>query len=95
VVPQKNFIHAECDDLEKLHQIHDRRQSQVDSIVFYERLSLAQKFSASQLTQFGFQLQFIRSENSTSFAIFMRGSEVISVDNSGEISTESEIILRT
>ena len=94
MLPQVNPTYAECDDLEKIHQIHERRQNKPDSVICYERLSLAQKFSASQLTQFGFKLQFIREENSESYAVFICGAQTITVDNSGEISTELDLVFR-
>jgi len=91
---QLSLKYFESDELEKLHQIHERRQKHSERTVCYERLSLAQKFSAAQLTQFGFQLQFIREGPSGAYAVFICGSNSVTVNNSGEINSEANVSFR-
>ena len=42
----------------------ERRQPTHEEASLWDRLSLAQKFAASSMTQFGYDLSFIRNSNS-------------------------------
>jgi len=46
-----------------------RRQYNIASNTLWDKLSLAQKFAASSLTQFGYDLTYIRNSNIKSLAI--------------------------
>jgi len=60
----------------------------------YDRLSLAQKFSASQLFQYGYSLYFLRGQGINTLAIFVYGGNVATVDFGGEIDLSPKIQLR-
>ena len=62
---------------------------------WWELLSLAQKFSANSLFQFGYQLAFIRSTDNGKLAVLMREAEQIAViTEDGELDTNPNIVLR-
>jgi hypothetical protein len=73
-------------ELDELHQIHEKRQYQSEENTCYERLSLAQKVSASNISQFGFELKSVCGELNESQAIFTCGSTNLTVDYYGEVS---------
>ncbi|WP_440874381.1 hypothetical protein [Thalassotalea sp. PLHSN55] len=74
--------------------IIERRQEPPEQSVWWEKLSLAQKFSASSLGKFGYELSFVRNENGHSLAVLtcQSGTAVISED--GEIDTSPAIKVR-
>lgn len=61
----------------------------------WEELTLAQKFSASSLTQFGYELVFIRNDKAGSVAVLMCNENIAVISKAGEINTESSIKLRS
>lgn len=75
------------DELNSLHQVHEKRSVQDKSKIneYYQKLSLAQKISASHLTQFGFELTGISGYSLALKAIFTSDLYSISVDYYGEI----------
>ena len=60
----------------------------------WENLTLAQKFSASSLTQFGYELVFIRDDNASSVAVLMCNENIATISKAGEINTAPNIKLR-
>jgi len=72
----------------------ERRQSFPQHSTLWERLSLAQKFAASSLTQFGYDLAFIRNSNAGSLAILMCNGNAATISTEGEIDTAPDIIIR-
>ncbi len=62
--------------------------------VLWESLTLAQKFSASSLTQFGYELIFIRDDNISSVAVLMCNENIATISKVGEINTAPNIKLR-
>lgn len=60
----------------------------------WEELSLAQKFAASSLTQFGYELVFIRNDKVSSLAVLMCNESIATISKAGEINTAPYIKLR-
>lgn len=73
----------------------ERRQpTQVDYDDLWEELTLAQKFAASSLTQFGYKLNFIRDFHDTHLAILSCNENVAVISKGGEINTHPNIEIR-
>lgn len=60
----------------------------------WEELTLAQKFAASSLTQFGYELNWIRDSYATHVAILSCNENVAVISKGGEINTEPNISIR-
>jgi len=75
-------------------QMIERRAEPPEQSVWWSKLSLAQKFSASSLGKFGYELLFIRHENGRSVAVLScnGGSAVVTED--GDINTTPNIEVR-
>ncbi|WP_286234073.1 hypothetical protein [Thalassotalea sediminis] len=72
----------------------ERRHYQPEHSVLWDKLSLAQKFAASSLTQFGYDLSFIRASNAGSLAVLMCDGNVATISDDGEIDTSPTITIR-
>jgi len=72
----------------------ERRHYQADYSVLWDKLSLAQKFAASSLTQFGYDLAFIRNSSMGSLAVLMCDGNVATISDEGEIDTSPTITIR-
>ncbi|WP_286262531.1 hypothetical protein [Thalassotalea atypica] len=72
----------------------ERRTEQPENSVWWSRLSLAQKFSASSLGKFGYELAFIRNENGHSLAVLSCNGGVAVITEDGEINTSPSIRIR-
>ena len=72
----------------------ERRQAQVEPESLWDRLSLAQKFAASSLTQFGYDLAYIRSSQQGNVAILLRDDVVATIADDGDIDTSPTIKVR-
>ena len=72
----------------------ERRGEQPEHSVWWSKLSLAQKFSASSLGKFGYELAFIRNENGHSLAILTCNGGIAVVTEDGEINTSPNIRIR-
>lgn len=86
--------HIESELTESLPCIEERRCSSYDDDRGYDRLNLAQKFSVSKLSQFGYQLHFVRGELLNTMAILKNAESVITVDYFGELNIAPNILLR-
>lgn len=71
-----------------------RVQSNTESGVLWEKLSLAQKFAASSLTQFGYDLTYIRNSNIGNLAILLCNGNAATISTEGEIDTSPNITIR-
>ncbi|WP_019029762.1 hypothetical protein [Colwellia piezophila] len=60
----------------------------------WEALTLAQKFAASNLTQFGYKLNFIRDLYSSHIAILSCNDNIVVISKGGEINTHPDIKIR-
>ncbi|KGJ92232.1 hypothetical protein [Colwellia psychrerythraea] len=60
----------------------------------WEELTLAQKFAASSLTQFGYKLNFIRDSHDSHLAVLTCNDNVAVISKVGEINTHPNIQIR-
>ncbi len=65
----------------------ERRQSLPEQSVWWNKLSLAQKFSASSLGKFGYEVAFVRNEEGHSLAVLTCSSGVAVITEDGDINT--------
>lgn len=72
----------------------ERRQAQAEPESLWDKLSLAQKFAASSLTQFGYDLAYIRSSQQGNIAILLRDDVVATIADDGEIDTSPTLKVR-
>ncbi|MCI2283287.1 hypothetical protein L3081_07570 [Colwellia sp. MSW7] len=72
----------------------ERRQSSPEQSVWWNKLSLAQKFSASSLGKFGYDLAFVRNEEGHSLAVLTCSSGVAVITEDGDINTSPNIKIR-
>lgn len=72
----------------------ERRQYITDSSALWDKLTLAQKFAASSLIQFGYQVAFIRSSRTGSLAVLLCDGKAASIVDDGQIDTSPDIHIR-
>ena len=72
----------------------ERRQAAPEQSVWWNKLSLAQKFSASSLGKFGYELSFVRNEQGRSLAVLTCSSGVAVITEDGDINTSPNINIR-
>ena len=72
----------------------ERRHSDQDQSTLWEQLTLAQKFAASSLTQFGYDLAYIRNSQAGSLAILLCDGNKATITSDGEIDTAPHINIR-
>jgi len=71
-----------------------RQQNNIATDTLWNKLSLAQKFAASSLTQFGYDLTYIRNSNAGSLAILLCNDNAAIISSEGEINTSPDIVIR-
>jgi len=74
--------------------IQERRQVSPEQSIWWNKLSLAQKFSASSLGKFGYELSFVRNEHGRSLAVLTCCSGVAVITDEGDINTSPNIQIR-
>lgn len=72
----------------------ERRGVQPEHSVWWEKLTLAQKFSASSLGKFGYELQFVRTGEGKSLAVLTCNNGIATISDDGEIDTSPTIQIR-
>ncbi|MBL4910304.1 MAG: hypothetical protein JKX78_09890 [Alteromonadaceae bacterium] len=73
----------------------ERRQYYPDLSVLWDKLTLAQKFAASSLNQFGYDLAFVRSSEIGCMAILLSNeNSIATVMSDGDINTSPDIQIR-
>ncbi|MBA6231229.1 MULTISPECIES: hypothetical protein [unclassified Colwellia] len=72
----------------------ERRQYTPEEASLWDRLSLAQKFAASSMTQFGYDLSFIRNSHSGSLAILQCNDKTATINGEGEVNSTPSITIR-
>ncbi|MBA6233306.1 MULTISPECIES: hypothetical protein [unclassified Colwellia] len=72
----------------------ERRKKSPEHSVWWEKLSLAQKFSAGSLGKFGYELLFIRNEEGRSIAVLSNNNGTVIITEGGEINGSPEITIR-
>jgi hypothetical protein len=78
----------------QVNPILDRRQTSPEHSVWWAKLSLAQKFSASSLGKFGYELAFVRHEKGKNLAVLTCDSGVAVITEDGDINTAPDIHIR-
>lgn len=71
-----------------------RKDMQEDADELWEGLTLAQKFSASSLRQFGYKLNFIRDFYDSHLAVLTCNDNIAIISKVGEIDTDPNIDIR-
>lgn len=72
----------------------ERRQQSVAVESLWGKLSLAQKFAASSLAQFGYDLAYIRNSNTGNLAILLCNGNPATINDEGDIDTSPDIVIR-
>lgn len=72
----------------------ERRQYTAEQSNLWDKLSLAQKFATSSLTQFGYDLSFIRTSKSGNIAILLCDNNAATISDDGEINTSPNLTVR-
>ena len=72
----------------------EKRLESPEQSVWWPKLSLAQKFSASSLGKFGYELHFIRHEKGHKLAVLICNEGVAVISEDGEINTSPNILTR-
>lgn len=72
-----------------------RQQATANADSLWEKLSLAQKFAASNLTQFGYKLAYIRTTNIGDLAILLCNNNTATISSEGEIDSSPNINIRS
>ncbi len=72
----------------------ERRRKTPEQSVWWDELSLAQKFSASSLGKFGYELIFVRNEQEGSLAVLTCSGGLAVITEDGEINTSPNINIR-
>lgn len=73
----------------------ERRHFAQEHSSLWDKLTLAQKFAASSLTQFGYDLAYIRSSKLGSIAILLCDGNAATISGDGEIDTAPNVHLRS
>lgn len=72
----------------------ERRNYTPEQSSLWDKLTLAQKFAASSLSQFGYELAFIRSGQIGTIAIMLCDGNAATIVDDGEIDTSPNIHIR-
>ncbi|MGJ8691958.1 MAG: hypothetical protein ACSHW0_05715 [Thalassotalea sp.] len=75
-------------------QLLERRKEPPRHSVWWDKLSLAQKFSASSLGKFGYELSFVRNENGKSVAVLSCNGGIAIITEDGDINSSPDIKIR-
>lgn len=72
----------------------ERRQYHPEQSALWDKLTLAQKFAASSLNQFGYDLAFIRNNKSGSIAVLLCDNACATITGEGEIDSSPSLTIR-
>ncbi len=72
----------------------ERRHRAPEQSVWWSKLSLAQKFSASSLGKFGYELSFVRSDQGHNLAVLTCGKGIAIITEDGNINTSPNVNVR-
>jgi len=78
----------------QIQPIVDRRQEAPEHSAWWKKLSLAQKFSASSLGKFGYELLFVRNEQGRSIAVLDNSTGTVTITEDGEINSSPDLVIR-
>jgi len=89
-------IETEMHVVEQREMLLERRiHNSVPESILWDQLSLAQKFSASSLIQFGYKLAYIRHRKNGNVAIMFCNDNTATISAEGEIDSSPNIIVRS
>ena len=74
--------------------LQERRNFTPEKSSLWNKLSFSQKVAETKLTQFGYDLTYLRDNNTSSMAILICGDSIATVDSDGDIDTSSSVTLR-
>ncbi|GAA6203776.1 hypothetical protein [Thalassotalea sp. SU-HH00458] len=72
----------------------ERRSSQNNFDELWSNLTLAQKFAASSLTKYGYELSYIRCSSAGNVAFMTVDDNVATIEMDGEINTTPSVFVR-
>ena len=72
----------------------ERRLKSNRNSQWWDELTLSQKFSASCMAKYDYELAFIRRSSSGSYAVLIRGEESVSISSNGDINTSTNLYIR-
>lgn len=73
----------------------ERRKTPPEQSIWWKKLTLAQKFSASSLGQFGYELSFVRNADTNHrVAILSCDDKIASISEEGDIDSSPNIKIR-
>lgn len=72
----------------------ERRHITLQETDCWDRLTLAQHFSASSLASYGYKLSFIRSSEAGSLAVLYKYEKITTISDNGDINTTPSIHFR-
>jgi hypothetical protein len=80
----------------QLKPMLERRKEAPEQFVWWNKLSLAQNFSASSLAKFGYELTFVRKnkDSNVSLAVLQCSGAVAVISQNGDIDTLLNITIR-
>lgn len=79
---------------QKRDPLIERRFTEEANSDLWSSLTLAQKFSASSLAKYGYQLAFIRCSEAGNVAVMLRDDNTTIINCEGDINTSSDIHIR-
>lgn len=72
----------------------ERRNFTPEQSSLWDKLTLAQKFAVSHLSQFGYELAFIRNGKMGNMAVMLCAGKAATICDDGEINTSPDITIR-
>jgi len=79
---------------QKREPLIERRLHDPVTSELWSQLSLAQKFSASSLAKYGYELAFIRCSAAGNVAVMLREGNTTIITPEGDINTSSDTLIR-
>ena len=76
-------------------QLIERRQDEGKNQDWWQQLTLSQKFSANSLTNYGYELAFIRQSEAGSVAVLIKQEFFTTIADDGAIDTRPNLHLRS
>jgi hypothetical protein len=81
-------------NVENIVEKTERRIDDTKNTALFNKLNLAQKFSANGLINFGYSIEHIRSTDEGLLAILKSNNDLATIDSEGEIDTKPSIRIR-
>lgn len=78
----------------KTQPSQERRNYALEPSQWWDRLSMDQKLGVYQLNKFGYDLAFIRNTLQGPLAIVRRNGDYATVDHTGDVDLQPEIVVR-